>query len=93
MPARKVAKGAAKARMPGAAWRDSAYGWAGGLGKKGRNTVPGSHEQRVLGRARLRNTAIGAGGLGAVNKMRSPRSSGRDGLQPHSSGAAQNMYM
>jgi len=78
-------------RLPGASMRDAAYEWAGGFGRKGRDVVPGSHDQRVLGRKRLRNTAIGAGGLGAVNRMRSPGSSGRDGLQPHSMGGTTMM--
>lgn len=85
---------AAKAggRLPGAKMRDTAYQWAGGFGKKGRDTVAGSHAQRQLGRKRLGYTAAGAGGLGAVNRMRSPTSSGKDGLQPHSMGGTTMMY-
>lgn len=65
------------------AWHKSAV-MMGNMGRKGSSM---NDAERLASGKRRRNIAAGAPvGLYAVNRMRAPRSSGRDGIEPHSTG-------
>lgn len=73
----------AKGRTFKGAWDGSAK-FLGDLGRK--NSSMTAAEKFASGKRR-RNVAVAAPpGMYAINRMRSPGSSGRDGMEPHSTG-------